>query len=625
MPSSTMKRAVRVGGASGGFTDRQRSIHDLAKNCEVDVIIGDWMSECTMTIHGAQRTAERERLAKDPRATPGPGFFDPCFMGSLAPALPILEQNKVKLAVNAGASDPDLLAKEVVKKVGELGLNLKVAWIEGDEVTPQFKELRKAGEKFTNLDTGNSIDEWDYEPICAQAYLGAWGIVAAFKAGADIVICGRVADASPVVGAAAWWHEWSTTDFDQLASALMTGHLIECSSYVCGGYYSGFKDLFDGCENLGFPIAAIEANGDAVFTKEQGTGGEMSVGTLTSQLVYEIQGPLYYNSDVTAGLEGINFEQLGKDEIKMTGVKGLPPPPTTKVGITAQGCYQAEFHYLFAGLDYKEKAAWTEKQIRHSMRNHIHKFSKLSFQLIGTPAEDPEDQNSATCDFRVFVQSKDPSTMGVGTMASLGASFTRWCLENFLQSCPGATVTPDMRQSSAKSVYEYWPALLPQSVIQHRAFLEWENNRAIEVPAPKTTQTYPRKQNSYETSLPVDLSSFGSTTRGPLGWVVLGRSGDKASDANIGLFVRHDDEYEWLRSLLTTDKFIQLLAKEYLGHGCQRFEIPNLRVVHFLLKDHLDGGFNSCSTLDGLGKNLCEFVRSKWVDIPSRFLERGRV
>ena len=259
------------------------------------------------------------------------------------------------------------------------------------------------------------------------------------------------------------------------------------------------------------------------------------------------------------------------------------------------------------------------------MRNHIHKFSHLSFQLIGTPAEDPQDQNSATCYFRIFVRSKDPTVMGLGNMANLGTSFTRWCLENFLQSVPGATVPPDLRPASAKSIFEYWPALIPQSVVQHRAVLEWENDRAIDIPAPKVTQTYPRKQNSYDTSSPADLSSFGPTTRGPMGWVVLGRSGDKASDANIGLFVRHDDEYQWLQSLLTTDNFIKLLAKEYLGHGVMRFEMPHIRVVHFLLKDHLDGGFNSSSTLDGLGKQLCEYIRSKHVDIPNKFLERGRV
>ncbi|KIH91927.1 hypothetical protein SPBR_01500 [Sporothrix brasiliensis 5110] len=616
MPSSTAKRPIRIAGASGGFTDRQRAIHDLAKNCNVDVIVGDWMSECTMTIHGALK------VAREGKEDQGPGLFDPCFMGSLTPGLPVLQANGVKLAVNAGASDAELLAREVKSKITELGLSLKVAWIEGDEVTPQVKDLIAKGEKFTNLDTGKDLSEWGYEPIYAQCYLGGLGIAEAFRAGADIVVCGRVADAAPTIGAAAWWHGWDRSDLDALAGSLMAGHLIECSAYVTGGYYSAFKDLFDGCENLGFPIAAVEANGETVLTKEANTGGEVSVGTVTSQLVYEIQGPLYYNSDVTANIEGIKFTQTGKDEVRMTGVKGLPPPPTTKVGLTAQGGFQAEFHYLFVGLDIEKKAEWTERQIRYAMGKNIDKLTCLKFQLIGSVPENPDNQNSATADFRVFVQTRDPSVLGLGNMT--GPNFTRWCMENFLQSAPGATIVPDQRQAAPKNIYEYWVALLPQDVVKHRAVLEW-NNQAIDIPAPKITQVYGHRQNSYETEAPVDLATFGPTTRGPIGWVVLGRSGDKASNANIGLFVRHDDEWDWVRSLLTKDKFIELLAKEYLGHGLDRFEMPNLKTVHFLLKDHLDRGFNSTSSLDGLGKNLCEFIRCRHVDIPNKFLARGKV
>lgn len=210
----------------------------------------------------------------------------------------------------------------------------------------------------------------------------------------------------------------------------------------------------------------------------------------------------------------------------------------------------------------------------------------------------------------------------MGTMA--GPNFTRWCMENFLQSCPGATITPDQRQAAAKPVYEYWVALLPQSVVKHRVRLEW-SGETIDIPPPDVTETYPRQQDSYETSAPASLASFGPTARGPLGWRVLGRSGDKASDANIGLFVRDDDEYAWLRSFLTTERFIQLLGREYLGHGVDRFELPHIRAVHFLVHDHLDRGFNSSSSLDGLGKNLCEFIRCRHVDLPTKFLSRGKV
>lgn len=335
-----------------------------------------------MTVHGALKVDRKNKLAQDPSSNIGPGLFDPCFLSSLSPALPYIQQNGIKVAVNAGASDAELLAREVRKEIDQQGLSLKIAWIEGDEVTSQVDKLRKGGEKFANLDTGANLDDWGFEPIyaqsvaeplspysnvvsvssrlifhspCSRCYLGGLGIAEAFKSGADIVICGRVADASPTIGAAVWWHGWDRSRLDALAGALMAGHLIECSAYATGGYYSGFKSLFDGAENLGFPIAAIEDSGEAILTKEANTGGEMSVGTATSQLLYEIQGPLYYNSDVTADIQDIRFEQVGKDEVRMTGVKGLLPPPTTKVGITAHGGYQAEFHYLVCGLDIKEK------------------------------------------------------------------------------------------------------------------------------------------------------------------------------------------------------------------------------------------------------------------------------
>ena len=366
-----------------------------------------------MSIHGAEKASRQENGNN-------PGLFDPCFISSVSPALHWLQHHKIKLAVNAGASDAELLTMELKKEVEKQGLDLKLAWIEGDEVFQQVEELRKQGEKFTNIDSGKELKDWGYEPIYAQCYLGGLGIAEALRKGADIVICGRVADAAPAIGAAAWWHGWSNTDYDALAGSLIAGHIIECSSYAVGGYYSGFKKLFDGCENLGFPIAAIESDGTSVFTKAAGDGGEMSVGTATSQLLYEIQGPLYYNSDVTADITNIKLEQLGKDQVRLTGVKGLLPPTTTKVGLTSKGGYQAEFSYLFCGLDLKEKAEWTEKQIRYSMRNHIDKFSALRFHLVGSEAQDPEDQDAATAFFRIFVQTKDPELLGYVFRTCLG-------------------------------------------------------------------------------------------------------------------------------------------------------------------------------------------------------------
>ncbi|OAA65181.1 hypothetical protein SPI_01968 [Niveomyces insectorum RCEF 264] len=622
MPSA--KRGIRIAGCSGGFTDRQRAIGDIAKYCDVDCIIGDWLSECTMTLHGAQKV-ENDKLKAAGRLPENvQGLYDPSFMENLVPALPYLQSKNIKLAVNAGASDTELLAQVVLAEVQRQQLDLKVAWVAGDEVTDTVKRLYAKGEPFTSLMTGKPLREWGHDILCAQCYLGGAGVAEALRQGADIVICGRVADAGTTVGAAMWWHNWDReTDLDPLAGSLIAGHLIECSSYVCGGYYSGFKSLMNNCENIGFPIAEVLADGSCIISKEPNTDGEVSVGTVESQLLYEIQGPLYYGSDVTARLEGVQMAQLGPDMVHVTGIKGLPAPSTTKVGITAFGGYQSEFHIFLCGLDLEAKAEWTEKQIRRSMGKDIDQFTCLSFQLNGYSMENPRSIESSTVDFRIFAQSKNRKLMDKTSVDVPGMN--RWCLENFLQSCPGATLGNDQRQSEGKVFYEYFVTLLPQKEVTHQARLLWSNT-SVDIPVQKTVRDdYPRDQNSYETKDPVPLDLFGPTTRGPMGWVVGCRSGDKASDANVGFYVRHDDEWDWLRSVLTIPKIKQLLEKSDKGKRIERFELPGIRAVHFLLRDHLDRGFNSTSELDTLGKNIGEYLRAKHIDIPNRFLYRGRI
>ncbi|TPX18969.1 uncharacterized protein E0L32_011362 [Thyridium curvatum] len=621
MPS--VKRAIRIAGCSGGFSDRQRAIGDIAKNCDVDCIIGDWLSECTMTLHGAQKVENEKLRAEGKLSRDTAGLFDPTFMENLQPALPHMQSKGIKLAVNAGASDTEMLARLVEEEVKAQNLSLKVAWVAGDDVTETVKRLHREGTQFVGLMQGQTLSEWGHEVVAAQCYLGGAGIAEALRQGADIVICGRVADAAPTIGASMWWHNWDREqDLDQIAGSLVAGHLIECSAYVTGGYYSGFKRLIENCENLGFPIAEVNPDGTTVITKEPGTDGEVSVGTVESQLLYEIQGPLYYGSDVTAKLEGVVMEQLEKDRVLVRGIKGLPAPSTTKVGITAFGGWQAEFHYYFVGLDIEAKAEWTEKQIRYSIGKDVNQLSCLKFTINGSSPENPRDIEAATVDFRIFVQTKNRKLLDKFTLDVPGLN--RWCMENFLQSAPGASLGNDQRQSEGKPFYEYFVSLLPQSEVKHEAKLLWSGD-SISIPVQNGTKPdYPRDQKSYNTTDPADLDSFGPTTRGPLGWVVGGRSGDKASDANVGFYVRHDDEYDWLRSLLTVEKIGQLLDRSNKGKKIERFEMPGIRAVHFLLRDHLDRGFNSTSEYDTLGKNVCEFLRAKYVDIPNKFLHRGR-
>jgi hypothetical protein len=602
----------------------------------------------TMTVHGvgkarnkAQKLQDANSLSLEERVKTA--MFAENFIDCFEPAIPHLYKIKVKLAVNAGASDTEILAEWVKRKCEDAGCPMNVAWLEGDDVSDKVAELAKQGEKFESLVHGRKLEEWGFEPVCAQAYLGGLGIAEALRQGADIVICGRVADASPAIGAAAWWHGWSAEQYDELAGALVAGHLIECASYVCGGYYSAFKDLLKAGKhlNVGFPIAHIHDNGETMLTKEANAGGCITVGSVTPQLVYEIQGPLYYNSDVTAQLEGIRMEQVGEDQVHISGVKGLPPPPTAKVGYVLhlfsltsykrltstesphQQATKAEYHVYLVGLDIEEKAKYTEDQIREALGPELlKKFSLLKFHVNGSSPIDARNQDVATVDFRIFAQSPDRELLRM----SNPDGFFRRSMVTFLEGVPGASLGNDMRQAEGKPYYRYWPALLPQSAITQRAHLLYDTKNVIDIPTPKITREYPRQQPSYETTNPIDLSTFGETVRAPLGYIVLGRGGDKASDCNNGFFVRHDDEWDWLRSFLTIPKIIELLGpEEYKGKPIDRFEIPALRTVHFLLKDHMQGEYNACSSYDTLGKNCMEYLRAKMVDLPKGFWDRGRV
>lgn len=486
--------------------------------------------------------------------------------------------------------------------------------------------------EFRNVYTGERLIDWPFEPIYAQCYLGGLGIAAAFTEGADIVLCGRVSDASPVIGAAYWYHGWQRHELDRLANALVAGHLIECSNYVCGGNFTGFKDLEHSnasWADIGYPIAEISAEGDVIITKQaHALGGVVTVETCTSQLVYEIQGPWYFNSDVTAILDGIFFEHRGVNRVAVHGVQSGPPPPTTKVGITARGGYQAEVWWFLTGLDIEAKARMLEAQVRHLLAPSAKRFTSLQFDLLGSPLPDAPDQNRATVPLRIVAQAREVEDLAP-------SRFLKPITNNIMQSYPGATFHLDMRQGLPRAIFEYYVTLLPQTVIQHRVHLPWKSTaerQVLDVSPPPITKKYPTQQPTQavtEHDEPVDLvNDFGPTVRGPLGWIVHGRSGDKGSDANCGFWVRRRDEYLWLRSLLSVDMARQLLGPSdprQPGIEIDRFELPGLHAVHFLFKNHLDRGVGATMTVDFLGKNVAEYLRSRHVDLPLRFLHRGKL
>ncbi|CBF89241.1 acyclic terpene utilization AtuA family protein [Aspergillus nidulans FGSC A4] len=454
------------------------------------------MSEANMVVAAGRRVDLDKATGKLDASGGGsdnlPGY-EPSFLLALQPALEDLAKHGIKLAVNAGNADTQGLYEVVTDMIRAKGLDLKVAWVSGDEVLSTIKRALASGKSsFKNIYTNEVLSDWSFEPIFAQCYLGGLGIAAALAEGADIVLCGRVSDASPVIGAAYWWHKWQRHDLDQLANAFVAGHLIECSNYVCGGNFTGFKDLEhigkDGWSNIGYPIAEISAEGKVVITMQSyATGGAVTVDTCTSQLLYEIQGPWYFNSDVTAILTDIRFEQIGTNRVTLHGVRSAPPPPTTKVGITARGGFQAEASWFLVGLDIDAKARMLEAQIRRLLLPYSSNYTSLKFSTLGTSPDNPENQDSATVTFRVIAQARNAEDIAPN-------AFLRHITDNIMQGYPGATFHLDLRQGFPKPIFEYYVTLLPQEDIEHRVHLPFKEDKVLTIPPPPETRAYPDRQ-----------------------------------------------------------------------------------------------------------------------------------
>ncbi|THZ26229.1 DUF1446-domain-containing protein [Aureobasidium pullulans] len=601
------QRHLRIGNCSGATGDAPHAMARMVREADVDVITGDWLSEMNIAW-------ESIRKAEDPELG-----YDVGFLRQLTECIDDIAERKIKIITNAGAMNAPVLARKVEELCQSRGHDLVVATILGDDVSYLLKQ-GKSGQRaleFPHLDHQNQLlEDWDpdLEPTCAAAYIGAWGIVAALREGADIVICGRVTDASPVVGAAAWWYGWSEQSYDQLAGALIAGHLIECGPYATGANFSGFKQFLSELVDLAFPIAEITPSGTCYITKPASMNGVVNKFNITSQLLYELQGQMYLNPDVVADIGSIRIEETGrKNCVSITGCKGFPPPATTKVMVAAPGGWQAETTYYINGLDVQEKAQMMKQQLQSIFRGS--KFSKFSAELYGTQVDNPSSQQAGTVMLRVFAQARRKEDI-----AAEKFKIPLYSLR--MQSYPGYHMNLDFRTMEPKQFYEIFPATIPQATINHEAVVA---GKTISIPPPRRTQHYPVQRPSSETATAIDLESFGPTERRPLGTVVHARSGDKANNSNAGFFVRHADEYPWLQSLLTVDKLKELLQDDYAGHSIERCEFPSILAVHFRIMDFLDGGIASSSRIDGLGKGVGEYLRSKHVEIPIKFLQRGTI
>jgi hypothetical protein len=628
---------LRVANCSGFYGDRRSAPRELLEGGPIDVLTGDYLAELTMLILWRSR-------GRDPAKGYATSFLD-----QMEECLGLVVDNRVKVVANAGGLNPAGLAAELRALAGRLGLPVRVAHVEGDDLLDRLGELQSAGELLANVDTGQPLVAAGVAPVTANAYLGAWGIVAALEAGADVVVCGRVTDASLVVGPAAWRFGWAADDWDRLAGAVVAGHVLECGTQATGGNYAFLEELPD-ARLPGFPIAEVAADGSAVVTKHPGSGGLVSVGTVTAQLLYEIAGPAYENPDVVARFDTVRVEAAGPDRVLLAGTRGEPAPDRLKVAINYLGGFRNSMHFVLTGLDVQAKAAMAETALFERLGGR-ERFQAAEIRLVGRPVDDPASSEEAVAELRVTVKDPDP--------ARVGRAFSNAAIELALASYPGCYTTTPPGDATPFGVY--WPALVRADLVEQVVVLDDGRRLPIKppptgrapephgsAPGPSASPTLEPRNDAPgppvgERSRPASGGSSaihsphhsppssphnsperpnGPVVRAPLGRVFGARSGDKGGNANVGVWARNQGGYRFLAGFLTVDRFRELIP-EAGGLEVRRYELPNLLALNFVVVGLLGEGVSSSTRVDPQAKGLGEWLRARVVDLPAALMEQG--
>jgi hypothetical protein len=570
---------VRIGNCSGFYGDRLSAMREMLEGGELDYLTGDYLAELTMLI-----------LGKDQLRDPSLGYAR-TFLTQVSDCLGLALDRGVRLVANAGGLNPSGLAARLRETADALGLSPRIAWVDGDNLAPRAAEL--------GLDNA----------LTANAYLGAFGIARALEEGADIVVTGRVTDASLVVGPAIAHHGWSRTSYDELAGAVVAGHIIECGTQATGGNFSGFLELARDATPLGFPIAVVEADGSFVVTKHAGTGGMVSLDTVTAQLLYEVQSTHYLGPDVTVDLASIRLAEAGTDRVCVRGVRGSAPPEQLKVCVNELGGHRNQMEFVLTGLDIDEKAAWVRTQLEARLADDPP--ASVTWSLGSRPVADADTEEAASCLLRVVV--KDPSAERVGKAFSAAA------VELALASYPGFTLTAPPGRGSPYGICR--AAYVDRSAVEETVHLP--DRPGVVVAQAEGSSAEPLRTEPAPTA---PLPASDSPTRCvPLGTFVHARSGDKGGDANVGLWVGgprdglRDQRAAWLLHLVTPGHVRQLIP-EASDLEVEVYPLPNLGGVNVVIRGLLGDGVAASTRFDPQAKALGEWLRSRFVHVPQELL-----
>ena len=585
------KDYIKIANCSGFYGDKLSAAKDLVDGGPIDVLTGDYLAELTMAILFGQKMQRGEDK----------GYVG-TFLKQINQIAKSCKEKNIKIVSNAGGLNPKSMAIEIEKILKEQSIDMKVAYIDGDDLMPTISNLKKSGEEFKNIDKGKKLDESGYSPLTANAYLGAWGIKEALDKGADIVVCPRVTDAAVVIGPAAWKFNWKRDNYDALAGALAAGHIIECGCQATGGNYAFFKEV-ESFDNVGYPIAEIYDDGSFYVTKHPDTGGLVSTGTVTAQLLYEINSPAYVNPDVIAHFDTLKIEEVEKDKVYVSGCRGSSPPDKHKVCINLAGGFRNGMEIILTGLDIEDKAKVFTNALFNSVGGRK-QFDDVSIQLHRTDKENPNSNEEAMASLLVSVKSKDQNLVG--------RLFSAKIIELALANIPGFFAQGGVKSSGP--VIIYWPALVDSKHIKEKVHIDGEEIEVIPTSQLELEEIYYQKE-------PIKIKKIKKEDEKEIyfGEIYGTRSGDKGGCANLGVWAKNANSFAFLHDFLTVKKLKELLP-DLNQYKIERFELANINSLNFYIHDILQDGVSSNDKKDGQAKSLGEYLRAKKVKVPQSII-----
>lgn len=587
---------VRIGCSSGFWGDSAWAADQLVRSGQIDYLVSDYLAEITMSL------LARARL-KNPE-----GGFPPDFVQSLAPLLPELRRQGIRVVSNAGGMNPRGCRAALEKAAAAAGLEFRIAVVEGDDLMPRLAELSAVAPR--DMFSGAPFPQ---QPLSINAYLGARPIAAALDAGADIVLTGRCVDSAVTLGILMHEFGWSDADHDLLAAGSLAGHIIECGPQCTGGLFTDWRDV-PGWDDMGYPIVECSPEGAFVVTKPSGTGGLVSVGTVAEQILYEIGDPAaYVLPDVVCDFTAVRIEQAGENRVRVSGARGRPPTPTYKVSATHADGWRVIATVMIAGRDAAAKArregeAIIERTRRLLLAAGLPDYLETSIEVIGSEdtygprARRGADAREVVLKLGLRHASKDALDL-----------FAREMTQAAVAMAQGTTGLFGGRPSPSP-VVRLFSFLLDKAQVPLRVSVGDED---FDVPVAAGEVFVPVPQSIVPPEpAPADVVEV------PLVALAWTRSGDKGNHANIGVIARRPEFAAALRRELTPER-IGSCFSHYLKGSVTRWELPGVHAFNFLLEDVLGGGGIASLRYDPQGKTYGQMLLDLPVRVPRAWTDAG--